>query len=166
MRADEAIREETMKKLDLGQALGLIANLGVIAGILLLVFELNQNRDMMRAQTRNELARALHDLLSLTVSDGELSEIMIRDNAGVELTNAEASRVRSRYELGFRYWENVHYQYRQGLYDESEFSRHADTMVVVVDRTPSMVRYWCDERTLYSAPFMEFLDELLPDAAC
>jgi hypothetical protein len=45
-----------MKKLDLAQTLQLVGNAGVIIGILLLVYELAQNREMMRAQTRNELS--------------------------------------------------------------------------------------------------------------
>lgn len=155
-----------MKKIDLGQTLGLFANLGVIAGILLLVFELNQNRDMMRAQTRNELSRGLNDVLSLTISDADLTDITVRADAGEPLTAADALRIAMRHELSTRYWENVHYQYRQGLYDESEFSRHADTMAAVLARTPSLVRYWCRDRLLYSIPFMEFIDELLERRGC
>ena len=155
-----------MKKLELGQTLGLIANLGVIAGILLLVFELNQNRDMMRAQTRNELARGLNDYLSLTINDADMADMYVRANTGESLTGPDALRPRMSLELGFRYWENVHYQYRQGLYDESEFSRHVDTMVAVLGRTPSMVRYWCGDRLLYSIPFMEFMDQILEEEGC
>ena len=40
-----------MKKIDLGQTLGILANVGVVFGILLLAYELNQNRQMMEAQT-------------------------------------------------------------------------------------------------------------------
>ncbi len=40
-----------MKKLDLGQTLGILANLGVIAGIIFLAFELRQNNQLLVAQT-------------------------------------------------------------------------------------------------------------------
>jgi hypothetical protein len=155
-----------MKKLDLGQTLGLIANLGVIAGILLLVFELNQNRDMMRAQTRNELSRGLNELMSITISNADLADIAVRADSGEPLAGPDALRLARRNELAFRYWENVHCQYRQGLYDESEFSRHADTMAAVLARTPSMVAYWCVERLFYSIPFMEFIDRILERQGC
>ena len=39
------------------------ANIGVLIGIVLVLVELDQNRDMMRAQTRNELAMGIVDLL-------------------------------------------------------------------------------------------------------
>jgi len=155
-----------LKKLDLGQTLQLLGNVGVILGILLLVFELNQNRDMMRAQTRNELARGLNDVLSLTISDPGLSEIIVRANAGEQLTPPESLRLVQRTELAFRYWENVHYQYRQDLYDESEFSRHADTIATVLTGSQNMLPFWCDQRLLYSVPFMEFIDELLAESEC
>ena len=155
-----------MKKIDLVQLLGLLANLGVIAGIFLLVLELNQNRDLMRAQTRNELSAELNTLLGLTIGDAELSDIVVRANAGEQLAPTDAYRLNSRNELVFRYWENVHYQYRQRLYDESEFSRHRDTMAFVLAANPSLVRYWCEERLLYSVPFMEFMDGLLKERSC
>jgi hypothetical protein len=150
-----------LKKLDLGQALQFLGNVGVIVGILLLVYELNQNRDMMRAQTRNELSQGLTDVLNPMASDDERADLLVRGNRGEELTASEAYRFEIHSELVFRYWENVHYQYRQALYDESEFSRHRDTMQVVMGESPGSVRFWCRSRMLYSVPFMEMIDELL-----
>jgi hypothetical protein len=48
-----------MKKIDVGQTLSIIGNVAVVTGILLLVFELNQNREMVMAQTRNEMSQVL-----------------------------------------------------------------------------------------------------------
>jgi hypothetical protein len=47
-----------MKKIGLGQMLAILANFGVIVGILLLVYELNQARDFARIEFRagNRLA--------------------------------------------------------------------------------------------------------------
>ena len=82
-----------MKKISLGKLLGLLANLGVIIGILLLVLELGQNRDMMRAQIRNELARSLPDFLGLLIDNRELADLLVRANAGESLSAAEDRRV-------------------------------------------------------------------------
>jgi hypothetical protein len=38
-----------MKKIDLGQTFHILANIGVIGGILLLAFELQQNNELMAA---------------------------------------------------------------------------------------------------------------------
>jgi len=155
-----------MKKIDLGRSIGILANLGVLIGILLLVTELNQNRQLTQAQTRNELSRGLTDLLSLTAGDHDLSDMVVRANRGEELTATENYRLGTRSELVFRYWENVHYQYRQGLYDESEFSRHRDTMEAVLDSNSSLTSFWCGERMHYSVLFMGMIDELIEGEGC
>ena len=155
-----------MKKPDLGQTLAILANVGVVAGILLLVFELSQNREMMRAQTRNELSRGLTDVLSLSANNPLLADVLVRANHGEELTPAEQMMFVNRSELVFRYWENVHYQYRQGLYDEVEFSKHLETMESVMMRNNGLIRHWCETRTLYSVPFAEEIDDLLSETTC
>lgn len=155
-----------MKKFDISGAVGLLANIGVLVGIFLLIYELNQSRDMMRAQIRNELARALPDVLGVAAVNNDLADAAVRANAGEELTPVESWRVGVLNELIFRYWENVHYQYRQGLYEESEFVRHKDTMYSVIGGNRRMYAFWCENRQLYAEPFMEFMDELLQDPDC
>jgi hypothetical protein len=71
-----------MKKLDLGQTLQLLGNLGVIVGILLLVYELNQNRDMMMAQTRTDLSQGIIEMLLDISNNGERASIFARGAAG------------------------------------------------------------------------------------
>ncbi len=149
----------------LNRWLTLGANVGVLIGIVLLIIELDQNRDMMRAQIRNELARGVQDLLGIALANQDLADLLIRADTGESLSPAESLRVGVWEQLIFRYWENVHYQYRQGLYDESEFSRHRDAMLAVA-RTPRMYSFWCKDRLLFSTPFMQFMDNLLDGPDC
>jgi len=46
-----------------------------------------------------------------------------RAGRGEQLTGDEQFQFRLRSNALFRYWEDVHYQYRLGLYDEEEYSR-------------------------------------------
>ena len=62
----------------LAQWLTIGANLGVLIGILLLIAELKQNQDMMRAEIRHELSVGIVDLLQtaagltgVVLADGE-----------------------------------------------------------------------------------------------
>ena len=142
------------------------ANIGVLVGIILLIVELDQNRDMMRAQTRNEIANGLTDILSLTATSVELSEAFTRDNLDEELTPAETMMVNSRNNAIWRYWENVHYQYRQGMYDETEFSAHMDGIKNALGRQKGVVKMWCDRRLQYSPEFRVQIDSLLTTYKC
>jgi hypothetical protein len=66
----------------------------------------------------------------------------------------------------FRYWEDVHYQYRVGLYDAIEFGKQRNAWKVSFANSDRAVKCWCQVRSLYSPDFMSKLDHLLADNAC
>lgn len=149
-----------MKKIEIGQALHILANVGVIAGILLLAYELDQNRQMAATQTRNELQQGLVDMLLVPADNMQLADVIVRANRGEDLSPSEVLMYRLRSEAVFRYWENVHYQNRQGMYDQSEFSKHLQAMETVLARNAGLVDYWCEDRELYSERFSEEIDSM------
>jgi hypothetical protein len=156
-----------MKKLDLGQTLQLLGSAGVIVGILLLVFELNQNRDMIRAQTRNELSSNLVELAIADSTDLALADVLSRGlNDGEQGTPAEQWIVMRRANAWFRYWENVHYQGRIGTYDEVEFSKQLEAIRSALAIRAGLVKYWCGARESYSPEFAAEIDAMLTTHRC
>ncbi len=145
----------------LNRWLTLGANIAVLAGILLLIAELDQNRDMMRAQTRHELAMGIVDLLQTPASNEQLADLMLRAHSGETLTPTELFQFQLRTNALFRYWEDVHYQYRMGLYDEIEFAKQRDAWKASLSHSQLSIRYWCQVRSLYSPEFMHEMDGLL-----
>jgi hypothetical protein len=150
----------------LNRWLTLGANLGVLVGILLLIIELDQNRESIRGQTRNDLAEGAISVISLAVENPHLADALVRSNNGEEVTPAEAYMLASRAEAVLRYFENVHYQYRIGTYDEGEFSRHMDTMKAVVTNTVSVRKYWCQYGARFSATFEDAANAILGGDLC
>ena len=142
------------------------ANVAVLIGIVLIVVELDQNRDSMRAQTRNDIAETVVQLTSTIASDGELASIRRRANAGEELSPDEASRYALLTVAIVRYWENVHYQYRQGLYDRVEFEGHLGAIDAYVSNSARFPLLWCDMKGFYSPRFVDEIDALLDDPTC
>jgi hypothetical protein len=141
-------------------------NILVIIGLALVVVELQQNREMMRAQIRNELGQEIIDILSLAAGSTEYVELMVRAAAGEPLTPAEGIMLDLRAEAVVRYWENVHYQHRAGMYDDSEFSKHLATMRDVLLRDKHLSGYWCKSKQFFSDPFRVELDGNLPANLC
>lgn len=139
------------------------ANLAVLIGIVLLIVELDQNRNMMRAQIRHELAMGIVDLLQTPASNEQLADLMYRANSGQELSPTELFQFHLRTNALFRYWEDVHYQYREGLYDDTEYSKQRDAWRASISNSSLRIEYWCQVRTLYSPEFMAEMDGLLPE---
>lgn len=150
----------------LNRWLTLGANVGVLVGIALLIVELDQNRDMMRAQTRHEIAAGIVDLLLVPASNQQLADLMYRAETGGELTPQEDFQFNMRTNALLRYWEDVHYQYRVGLYDEIEFSKQRDAWASALHRSKGMREYWCTVRILYSPEYMSEMNALLPEPGC
>ena len=154
-----------MKKLDLGQALQLLGNAGVIVGILLLVYELNQNRQMMQAQTRNELSQGIIQILLAFTDDEESASLWNRGQLGHELTEDELARYRRMAVAELRYHENVHYQYRQGLYDESECEAHREQWKRLFGEK-GRVGVFCTARPGLSPEYVAEIEGLLTTYQC
>jgi len=158
---------EFYMKLDsLNRWLTLSANLGVLVGIILLVVELDQNRDMMRAQTRNEIARATQELLTSWATNPGLADIIVRANRSEDLSPSEYFMVAVRSESMLRHIENLHYQNRQGLFDRSEFEASSVRLSQLLRGQPSLVRHWCATRSGFSAEFNEYFQSILSADNC
>lgn len=142
------------------------ANLAVLVTIILVVMELNQNRTTMRAQTRHELSAGIVDLFTQVASDEQLAGLRRRADAGEPLTADEAYRYELITRAFFRYWEDVHYQYRIGLYDEVEFARQRDAWKGYAATSPTVVAWWCANRTAFSPDFVSDFDRILTTYTC
>ena len=80
-----------MKKLDFGQAVTLLANIGVIAGIVFLGIELQQNNELLSAQFRLTRAENRGALSGMLFENPEAIELLGKE--GPSLTEAELDRL-------------------------------------------------------------------------
>lgn len=142
------------------------ANIAVLLGIALLVFELQQNRQMVRAQTRAEISSELTSLLSQVAGDPQLANLVRRADNGDDLTPDEEKQYGHRSAAMFRYFENVHYQFRQGLYDESEYFAHRGAWRAFFAASKTAARNWCGYRQVVSPEFRAEIDSLLSEDSC
>ncbi|MCP5092245.1 MAG: hypothetical protein GY949_15125 [Gammaproteobacteria bacterium] len=102
-----------------------------------MIAELQQNHELMRAQTRNDLAMGLVAVTSMPASNSQLASLVRRAAAGETLTPDENVQIVFFNASLIRYWENVHYQYRQGLFDSAEFSAQRDAWKSLLSRDQS-----------------------------
>ncbi len=155
-----------MKKIDLGQTVGILANLGVLVGILLLAYELNQTRDMTQAQTRNEMSQGLIAIMLDLAGDAETASLILRGDNGEELSELDRSRYTNLTVAQLRYHENVHYQYVKGTYDETEYLAQREGWRNFVFQTIGLVEVFCTIRSGLSPAFVSEIEGLLTTHRC
>lgn len=135
-----------MKRFEFGQTLGILANAGVIAGIVFLAIELQQNNEMMRAQTRGELTRELMDLLLENIDDSDFMDVVLRGDNGEELSALEAKQYENYLSAYLWHWQNIVYQNRMGMFDEEEFSVEMGIIRDLIIDRPGWTERWCMAR--------------------
>lgn len=82
-----------MSGFDVGQVIEIVANIGVIAGIVFLAFEIRQNNDLLAAQAREALHASRRDINLMIASTPDIAEIVDKVRAGQSLTGGEAVRL-------------------------------------------------------------------------
>ena len=77
-----------MKQIDLGQSIAILANVGVIAGIVFLGIELRQNNDFLAAQARLGQLGANISRIQIGLNNPDLADIAWRARTGDPPLNA------------------------------------------------------------------------------
>jgi hypothetical protein len=142
------------------------ANIGVLIGIILLVVELDQNREMTRAQTRNDISQQLSNRLLMIASDNQVTSVLRRAEAGEDLTADEERQYFLYLVANMRDWENIHYQYRHGMFDESEFEAEKSAWQYRINSNKAFAGIWCPTRRNYSPEFAAEINGMLADDVC
>ncbi len=149
-----------MKKLDVGQTIQMLANVGVLAGIVFLALEIRQNSYAVQAQSRAQIASDAADHLMRIAENPQITEIYIRANDGEELSEVEQWQLLYWLQSRVRRWENIHYQYRQGLYSEEDYVGNRTAWRGALS-SQSARQHWEQNRDSFSPEFAAEIDRLL-----
>ena len=153
-----------MKKTDLGRTISLLANTGVLIGILLLVFELNQNRVVTEAQTRSAITSSiinLNEMISQTPMGMTIYEKRLNNQP---LTVKEIYWQRGASRAVFRHWENVYFQYRVGLFNEEELDTYRVYWRNVTRCRTWQQDFWASAKMQFNPHFREEMDSILGES--
>ena len=100
-----------MQKIEFQQLISILANLGVIAGIVFLGYELRQNNDLMASEARATYASMDQTGWGFIIENPDLIEIYIKDRNGEALSDGEEMRLNAMWmqtlaQFQFRYFED------------------------------------------------------------
>ncbi len=126
----------------LNQWLTLFANLGVMAGLMFLAIELNQNTQVTIAAASEEITNQSLNFFSLGIDNQVLARALHKQSVGEELDSFEQSQIsRSQY-FNFRVFENAYLQYRRGFYDQTEWTKYRRIIALKLTNDPFARRMW------------------------
>jgi hypothetical protein len=152
-----------MKQIDFTRAIGVLANLGVIVGIVLLAVEIHQNTEMMEAQisqARTETAMAE----AQSVYDSEyLLSLMEAIDQGQPLTTTDRLRFAHYLRAFNRNQDNQLWQYRRGLLGENIPRSIRLAVRGELAPRPLAREVWASTKDLYTDDYIEMVDEIIAE---
>lgn len=143
-----------MKKIDLGQIINTLANLGVIAGIVFLGIELQQNNELLATEARRNRAAHIEENYGMLATDGELASIISKSLSGETLTELELFRI-GRWWL--RVLTNMEWAYAEMSPPELETSirRHREFF----SNFESLRDTWSEFSDRFDPDFVQWMEE-------
>ena len=99
-----------MKKIDLGQTITILANLGVIAGIIFLAVELRQNNRLLSAEAQFSRRQSEQARDFMLIQSGELADVLVRARNGEGLSQSDELRL---FVLAFNWIKDWEWEYSQ-----------------------------------------------------
>ena len=148
-----------MKKIDVGQTISILANIGVITGIIFLGIEVRQNNELLAAQARRDLLDARTAVAALRLNNEELMRLEFKSITGEEITEYEEFRLDL---LGFVIVSQMEWQFdefRAGALAESDLP--VDGWTRRFGSFPALLRYWEDGagKRGRSPEFIRFIEQ-------
>ena len=145
-----------MKKIDLGQTITILANVGVIAGIIFLGVELRQNNELMAAEARFNRVMMSNEGWRSLAENGDLTELRVRAWNNEALTEAEQMRV---YAAAMRVLVNMEWMYRELPADSPERNYMRDQLRSSFSSGPTTGSVWQERKAAFDPSFVQWVDD-------
>ena len=146
-----------MKKIDLGQTIAILANLGVVAGIVFLGLELRQNNLYLQEEARNVLFQNRLDAALLGATDPEVARIWNWQETDEPLSELDKRRRGELIHANFLRWQHDYQSVQRGTLDLEDVS--AVGMRAIWRITPGIDEVWEQRKARYSRDFVDWLEE-------
>ena len=146
-----------MKKLDLGQAIQIVANLGVVAGIVFLAIEVQQATNAVKSSTLQAIAQQSYETSMTIAQSADLRAVQRAARGGQDVSEDQGDQLDALYLALIRLQQNRFQQLRLGVLDDDTVFEVGGTGPGY--RTPYFREFWSERRSQYSEEFQDFMDQ-------
>jgi len=142
--------------------LTLVANIGVLAGIIFLGYELQQNTVATRVEAASNFNSSFSDIELFIAGNPEFAELLTKGREGTKLNGSDQLRLWVFYNQVLRQWQFTHYQYVSDVFDEENWQAQRAFMLAVMSSDIGLLDHWRQTRSQYNPDFNTVI-ELLVD---
>ena len=150
-----------MKKLDLGQTLSILANIGVILGIVFLAYELRQNTQAVRLNAV-QFQASEEAAFNRLWTDPVIARVRVAmETEGYEnLSREQQLQIYGSVQSFLRIQQGLYYQLQQGGLDPNYWSGRQRQLIRLFER-PEFLEVWNQEGYAYDDAFRDYIDSIV-----
>lgn len=152
-----------MKKTDIGQVIGVLANIGVLGGVIFLAVELRQNTQAVELTSAEGFLSGSSALDLRIAQDPELASLLLRTQREEPLTDVEMLQLERWYYASLRQWETAQYLYSIGALDESLWLAYRHEIAGIMRRADLLTEYWKSNQESFTPAFNAAIESLLAE---
>ena len=149
-----------MKLDSINRWLTLIANLGVMAGIIFLAVELRQNTVATELSAASSFQDRFSAIELFIAGNPEFSELLDKGRTGAEVSRPEQLRLMVFYGTVLRQWQINHLQYLSGALDEDVWLGSQDYMDQILNEDIGLLNRWQSGKSHFSPKFNELVESM------
>ena len=147
-----------MKNVEFAQTVSVLANVGVVLGLIFLGIEVYQSNQMNRTEAWNNLIRTGIDFNDAIAQNDALAEILAKSNNQESLSDAETIRLEAFTAASMqRVWVDYQ-QINTGIISTAELKSRVPRFKALLSRFPAVKTLWDQTREGYSQDFQTFID--------
>ncbi len=148
-----------MKKIELGQTVSILANAGIIAGIVFLALELRQNNELIRTEARNTQNVRIQDFVQQVYTVPGLAEIVLKIRKGEPLTEVEEIKLRGRQGRQLRGFHAQWLEFTEGAGAAPNLEVWRSFFYEGGYYTPPLISGWEEIKSSLSPDFVRHVEE-------
>ena len=143
--------------------LSLGANFGVVIGLVLLIVEIGQNTEMMRAQiNQSRTDTAISEQQAVFNSD-YIPALLAKRDKGEPFSDEEMIRYGTYFRSGNRNQDNNLWQYYQGFLGENTPRSIRGFARAVIGGSEIGIRTWDSQKYSYTDEYVAFIEDAIAD---
>ena len=151
-----------MKKIDLGQIISIVANVGVIAGIAFLAIELNQNTKQLALELEWQINQRMVDNNRDLMGDDRLA-VFVKSVEDPESLTFEEFQTATALTFNFiNVWEDRYFLYEAGLISDADWKEFIDQDIYFTLGYKFARAFWEVGKANYDPELVAYVDEVLP----
>ena len=143
------------------EVVGVVA---IVVSLIYLAIQIRQNTKVARAATRQAISDSTENLGSDLLNNREIAEILVRDINGDPLSAVESLRLQARCYRDMQHWENIFYQYNEGLVSADQWAGFRKNLVALLDIN-AYREYWEHEASHYSKAFQAEMSSVITESS-